>query len=79
MTGRQPIRTGAFQSVPAGLPQGLTRWEVTLSEQLCPRRATRPRIYGKWHLGDRAGRLPTDRGFDEWYGIPRTIEREHVH
>ena len=24
MTGRHPIRTGAFQSVPAGLPQGLT-------------------------------------------------------
>src|SRR5690606_12756792 len=26
----------------------------------------------KWHLGDRPGRFPTDRGFDEWYGIPRT-------
>ena len=24
------------------------------------------------HLGDREGRHPTDRGFDEWYGIPRT-------
>jgi arylsulfatase len=29
-------------------------------------------LYGKWHLGDQEGRLPNDRGFDEWYGIPRT-------
>jgi arylsulfatase len=29
-------------------------------------------LYGKWHLGDQDGRLPNDRGFDEWYGIPRT-------
>jgi arylsulfatase len=29
-------------------------------------------MFGKWHLGDRPGRYPNDRGFDEWYGIPRT-------
>jgi len=29
-------------------------------------------MFGKWHLGDRDGRYPNDRGFDEWYGIPRT-------
>jgi arylsulfatase A-like enzyme len=27
---------------------------------------------GKWHIGDSNGRWPTDHGFDEWYGIPRT-------
>ena len=27
---------------------------------------------GKWHLGEIEGRLPTDQGFDEWYGIPNT-------
>jgi arylsulfatase len=30
--------------------------------------------FGKWHLGDRPGRYPSDRGFDEWYGIPRTTD-----
>ena len=71
MTGRQAIRTGAFQSVPAGLPQGLTRWEVTLAELLSGKGYATAH-YGKWHLGDRDGRFPNDRGFDDWYGIPRT-------
>ena len=71
MTGRYPIRTGALQSVPAGLPQGIIPWEVTLA-QLLSAQGYATAIYGKWHLGDRPGRYPTDRGFDEWYGIPRT-------
>jgi arylsulfatase A-like enzyme len=71
MTGRHPIRTGALNSVPAGLPQGLTPWEITLP-QLLGGRGYATAIFGKWHLGDRPGRYPNDRGFDEWYGIPRT-------
>ena len=71
MTGRHPIRTGALQSVPAGLPQGITPWEITLA-QLIRDQGYATAIFGKWHLGDRPGRYPTDRGFDEWYGIPRT-------
>jgi arylsulfatase A-like enzyme len=71
MTGRHPIRTGAMQSVPAGLPQGIHPWEVTLA-QLLSARGYATAIYGKWHLGDRPGRFPHERGFDEWCGIPRT-------
>jgi arylsulfatase len=71
MTGRHPIRTGALQSVPAGLPQGLIPWEVTLADLLSSA-GYATAMYGKWHLGDRAGRFPHERGFDEWYGIPRT-------
>lgn len=71
MTGRHPIRTGALQSVPAGLPQGLIPWEITLA-QLMTGRGYATGCFGKWHLGDKEGRLPNDRGFDEWYGIPRT-------
>ncbi len=31
-------------------------------------------IYGKWHIGAEDGRLPTDHGFDEWYGPLRTYD-----
>ncbi len=71
MTGRHPIRTGALQSVPAGLPQGLIPWEVTIAE-LLSKAGYATGMFGKWHLGDKEGRYPKDKGFDEWYGIPRT-------
>src|SRR5205814_1037984 len=54
-----------------GLPQGLLPWEITIA-QLLSARGYATAIYGKWHLGDREGRYPHERGFDEWYGIPRT-------
>ena len=71
MTGRHPIRTGALQSVPAGLPQGIHPWERTLPEILRDA-GYATAMFGKWHLGDRDGRFPHQRGFDQWYGIPRT-------
>jgi arylsulfatase A-like enzyme len=71
MTGRHPVRTGALQSVPAGLPQGIHPWERTLP-QLLREAGYATAMYGKWHLGDRPGRYPHERGFDHWYGIPRT-------
>ncbi|MGE4368233.1 MAG: arylsulfatase [Burkholderiaceae bacterium] len=73
MSGRHPIRTGCLQSVPAGLPQGLTRDETTLA-QLLSQQGYATAHFGKWHLGDIEGRFPSDRGFDEWYGIPRTTD-----
>ena len=71
MTGRHPLRTGALQSVPAGLPQGLIPWEVTMADALSAA-GYATAMFGKWHLGDKEGRYPKDKGFDEWYGIPRT-------
>ena len=73
MTGRHPIRTGALQSVPPNLPQGISPWEITLPQRL-KEHGYQTAMFGKWHLGDRAGRLPHDRGFDQWYGIPRTSD-----
>ncbi len=73
MSGRHPIRTGCLQSVPPGLPQGLARDEITLAQQLSGQGYATAH-YGKWHLGDVPGRYPSDRGFDEWYGIPRTTD-----
>ena len=73
MSGRHPIRTGCLQSVPPGLPQGLSRREITLAQMLSDQGYATAH-FGKWHLGDIPGRYPSDRGFDTWYGIPRTTD-----
>jgi arylsulfatase A len=48
---------------------GLAPGEQTMAEVL---RAAgyRTACIGKWHLGHRPGLLPTDQGFDDFYGIP---------
>ena len=76
MTGRHAIRTGALQSLPQGVAQGLTRWEVLLPE-LLEQQGYKTALFGKWHLGDTPERLPNARGFDEWYGLPRTLNEAY--
>ena len=61
-------------SVPfGGVADGLTRCEVTMAEALSAA-GYATALFGKWHLGSQNGRLPSDQGFDEWYGIPRTTD-----
>ena len=73
MTGRYAVRTGNGTVPLFAENYGLTRWEVTLSEMLS-QVGYATAIFGKWHLGDTPGRFPTDRGFDEWYGIPNSSD-----
>ena len=73
MTGRHAIRSGTYAVPFGGVPEGLTRWEVTLGQSMSAAGYSTG-YYGKWHLGSEQGRLPNDRGFDEWYGIPRTTD-----
>jgi arylsulfatase A-like enzyme len=66
LTGRYGVRSGTL-----GYTQpwsGMTLWETTLAEVLAPRGYTSA-LFGKWHLGNAAGRSPTNQGFAEWYGI----------
>jgi arylsulfatase len=72
MTGRLPIRSGT-QSVTYGLPYGMAPWEYTLPELLSDAGYSTA-AFGKWHLGDVEGRLPTDQGFDVWFGIKNTSD-----
>lgn len=73
MTGRFPIRSGTSRVASGGAPDGLTLWEVTLAELLSGR-GYATGIWGKWHLGSSDARLPTQQGFDEFYGVPRTYD-----
>ena len=72
MTGRRPIRSGTTRVV-WGMLYGLTSWEVTLAE-LFSDAGYATGMFGKWHIGDIRGRIPTDQGFDEWYGVANTTD-----
>jgi arylsulfatase len=67
LTGRYAIRTGATQGT------GITLWEVTIAEAL-QSIGYATGLFGKWHLGGDhpENRNPSQQGFDEYYGIPRT-------
>jgi len=73
MTGRFAIRSGTHSVPVGGAIDGLTQWEVTIAKLLSGAGYATGH-FGKWHLGSDAGRLPSDQGFDEWYGIPRTTD-----
>jgi arylsulfatase A-like enzyme len=74
LTGRLPIRTGNCSvPLPGQGEYGLAPWEYTLGE-LFHDAGNATAAFGKWHVGDIEGRLPTDQGFDEWYGIRNTSD-----
>lgn len=74
LTGRHAIRSGTH-SVPFGAPGGwgLVAWERTIAD-LLSEAGYACSAYGKWHVGEGPGRWPTDKGFEEWYGPPRTYD-----
>jgi arylsulfatase len=74
LTGRMPIRTGNCSvPLPGQGEYGLAPWEYTLGE-LFSDAGYATGAFGKWHVGDIEGRLPTDQGFDEWFGIKNTSD-----
>jgi arylsulfatase len=69
MTGRMSVRSGTYRvPYPGEGASGLAPWEYTLPK-LLSNAGYATALYGKWHLGDTPGRLPSDMGFDEWWGI----------
>jgi arylsulfatase len=74
MTGRMPVRSGTF-TVPLGgsAPYGLAPWEYTMGE-LFSDAGYATGMFGKWHLGKVADRIPTAQGFDEWWGISESSD-----
>jgi arylsulfatase A-like enzyme len=74
LTGRYSVRSGNH-SVPLGASGGwgLVGWERTLGDLLSAA-GYGCAVYGKWHVGEGPGRWPTDKGFEEWYGPPRTYD-----
>jgi arylsulfatase A-like enzyme len=74
MTGRHPVRSGTFKvPFPGEGLSGMSPWEYTIAELLSDS-GYATALYGKWHLGEHEGRLPTDQGFDEWWGYKNSID-----
>src|SRR5690554_3825738 len=81
LTGRLPIRSGMcsdkrrvlFPNSNGGLPQS----EITIARAL-KGTGYQTAAIGKWHLGHKSPHLPTDHGFDSYYGIPYSNDMDKI-
>ena len=71
MTGRQAIDR-RFSIPASGCPAGTDSLGSAAARTYEESRICNS-PFGKWHLGEIQTRLPNARGFDEWYGLPRTL------
>lgn len=69
LTGCYPNRLGVHGAYMPNSKKGLNPSETTLAEML-KEVNYKTAIYGKWHLGDHPNFMPTNQGFDEFFGIP---------
>ena len=69
LTGRYPTRVGVPRVLFPYDTRGLPDSETTIAQMLKPR-GYKTMCVGKWHLGHLPQFLPTNRGFDEYFGIP---------
>lgn len=74
LTGCYPTRIGfgSFEGLPVlfpGQPVGLAPAETTVAK-LLSEAGYATMMAGKWHCGDQPGFLPTDHGFDHYFGLP---------
>ena len=74
LTGCYPPRIGfgSFDGLPVlfpGQPVGLPTTEISLARVLSDA-GYRTQMVGKWHCGDQPGFLPTNHGFDHYFGLP---------
>src|SRR5580658_3998569 len=67
ITGQSPIRTGLTKVGLPGAPEGLKKEDPTIAELLKPLGYATGQ-FGKNHLGDRDDMLPSNHGFDEFFG-----------
>ncbi|MEM9017525.1 MAG: sulfatase [Verrucomicrobiota bacterium] len=69
LTGCYPNRLGMHGALGPGSRHGINPEETTLPE-VFKSVGYATAMFGKWHLGDHEKFLPTNHGFDEYFGIP---------
>jgi arylsulfatase A-like enzyme len=78
MTGCYHKRIGISGALGPKSTTGLNQRETTIAE-LCRGQGYRTAVFGKWHLGHHPKFLPTNHGFDEYYGIPYSNDMWPLH
>ncbi|MFN7939257.1 MAG: sulfatase [Bryobacteraceae bacterium] len=68
LTGRYPVRTGVTRVLLPTDSIGLSSSETTIGKVL-KQQDYRTMCVGKWHLGVKQDHLPTQHGFDSFYGL----------
>ena len=69
LTGRYPNRVGVPRVLDPESTDGLALSETTMADML-KSSGYATACVGKWHLGSKPDYMPTNRGFDEYLGIP---------
>jgi arylsulfatase A-like enzyme len=69
LTGSYPARVGVPSVLHPVSPTGLDPSEITIAEIL-KEQGYATACAGKWHVGDHPSMMPTNQGFDEYFGIP---------
>lgn len=81
LTGRLTVRSGMSSNKTRVLfpnsKNGLPANEITLAEQL-KKVGYSTACIGKWHLGHKEQYLPTNNGFDYYFGIPYSNDMDKV-
>lgn len=78
LTGCYHKRIGISGALGPKSNLGLNSNETTIAE-ICRSKGYRTAAYGKWHLGHNPKFLPTNHGFDEFYGIPYSNDMWPLH
>lgn len=78
LTGCYPERVGIVGALGPGARIGLNPDEYTIAE-LCKSHGYATAVFGKWHLGHELPFLPTNHGFDEWFGLPYSNDMWPLH
>ncbi len=78
MTGSYPARTGHAQNTSPSSTNGLDPDEITIAETL-KEEGYATMCIGKWHLGHAQGYLPTNQGFDHFFGTPYSNDMWRYH
>ncbi|MAD33938.1 MAG: arylsulfatase [Planctomycetes bacterium] len=78
LTGCYHRRVGISGALGPRSKHGLHEREMTLAE-VCKQRGYATACYGKWHLGHHPKFLPTNHGFDEFFGLPYSNDMWPLH